>query len=92
MVLLWKSATRWGLLAPDGVYLSDEVIDWVWLDKSVLDLFVGSGGTGCCPAGLACYGSRGRLLDRREAYLDLPPGSVHTWRLRNLQVPLLVSI
>ena len=29
----WESATWWGLLAPDGVHLCDEVIDWVWLDK-----------------------------------------------------------
>ena len=36
----WESASWWGLLAPDGVHLSDEAIDWVWLDRRDPDLFV----------------------------------------------------
>ncbi len=30
LVPLWQSSTWWGLMAPDGVYFSMEVIDWVW--------------------------------------------------------------
>ena len=36
-------------MAPDGVHLFDEVIDWVWLDRSVPDLFV----PGTAPGGRA---------------------------------------
>jgi hypothetical protein len=49
LVPLWESATWWGLLAPDGVHLSEEVIDGVWLDRSVPDLFV----PGTAPGGRA---------------------------------------
>ncbi len=66
LVLMRESAKWWGLLAPDGGYLPDKVIDWVWLDKMDPDRFVqGTAlGAGICPARLACHG---RLLDRWEA-------------------------
>jgi hypothetical protein len=37
---LWQSATWWGLLAPDGVHFSYEVVDWMWLLWGDPSLFV----------------------------------------------------
>jgi hypothetical protein len=49
IVPLWESSTWWGLVVPDSVHLADEVVDWVWLDRSDPDLFV----HGSAPGGRA---------------------------------------
>ena len=49
IVPLWESSTWWGLVVPDSVHLADEIVDWVWLDKSDPGLFV----PGSAPAGRA---------------------------------------
>jgi hypothetical protein len=96
MVPLWESATWWWLQAPDGVHLSDEVIDWVWLDMSAPDLFL----PGTAPGGRAVAPPDWHVMAVR---VDFSSGGRHTktsrqdrctrtWRLLNLQVPLLASI
>ncbi len=35
-----ESATWWELVVPDSAHLANEVVDWVWLDRSDPDLFV----------------------------------------------------
>ncbi len=49
IVPLWKSSTWWGLVVPDSVHLAGEVVDWVWHDRSDMDLFV----PGSAPGGRA---------------------------------------
>jgi hypothetical protein len=46
LVPLWRSSTWWGLLAPDGVHFSEEVVDWVWLPRGEHSLFVPGSGPG----------------------------------------------
>ncbi len=40
IVPFWESATWWGLVVLDLAHLANEVVYWVWLDKSDPDLFV----------------------------------------------------
>jgi hypothetical protein len=49
IVPLWESSTWWGLVVPDAAHLANEVVDWVWLDRSDPDLFV----PGSAPGGRA---------------------------------------
>ena len=49
IVPLSESSTWWGLVVPDSVHLADEVVDWVWLDRSDPDLSV----HGSAPGGRA---------------------------------------
>jgi hypothetical protein len=49
IVPFWESATWWGLVVPDSAHLANEVVDWVWLDRSDPDLLV----PGTAPSGRA---------------------------------------
>jgi hypothetical protein len=49
IVPLWESSTWWGLVVHDAAHLANEVVDWVWLDRSDPDLFV----PGSAPGGRA---------------------------------------
>jgi hypothetical protein len=40
IVPLWTSSTWWHLISPDALHLSEFVIDWIWLPKNDLSLFV----------------------------------------------------
>ncbi len=40
IVPIWESSTWWGLVVPNPAHLANEVVDWVWLDRSDPDLFV----------------------------------------------------
>ena len=40
IVSFWEFTTWWGLVVPDSDHLANEVVDWVWLDRSDPDLFV----------------------------------------------------
>ena len=46
LVPLWQLSTWWGLLAPNGVYFFEKVIDWVWLSRGERNLFVSSSSPG----------------------------------------------
>ncbi len=49
IVPIWESSTWWGLVVFDAALLANEVVDWVWLDKTDPDLFV----PGSAPGGRA---------------------------------------
>ena len=49
IVPFWDFSTWWRLVVPDSVHLANEVVDWVWLDRSDPDLFV----PGSAPSGRA---------------------------------------
>ena len=40
LVRLWRPATWWGLVAPDGAHFSKKVVNWVWLPRDDPSLFV----------------------------------------------------
>ncbi len=49
IIPFWESATLWGLVVPDSAHLANEVVDWVWLNRSDPDIFV----SGSAPGGRA---------------------------------------
>ena len=41
LIHMWESSTWWHLVAPDGRYLSEIVVDWVWFPRGDPNLFIG---------------------------------------------------
>ncbi len=66
IVSLWEFSTWWGLVVPESVHLADEVVDWVWLDRSDPDLFV----PGSAPGGRAVVPPDWPLLAVRVDFLE----------------------
>ncbi len=40
IVPIRESSTWWELVVPDAAHLANEVVDWVWIDRSEPGLFV----------------------------------------------------
>jgi hypothetical protein len=59
IIPLWASFTWWHLIAPDAVFLSEFVVDWIWLPRNDPSLFANPGWSSHLTAGLANYGLAG---------------------------------
>jgi hypothetical protein len=46
LVPLWELATWWTLVVPNAINIAEAVVDWVWLPKTLLSVFVPGFGPG----------------------------------------------
>jgi hypothetical protein len=75
---LWTSSIWWHLIVPDAIYLSNHVVDWMWLPRNDASLFV----PGQTPGGRVVFPPDWQVMAFRVDFSSNQPACVLSKRER----------